>query len=366
MVRHSKNNTNSAQFTYAERSIAKKAWGGTSTAELGSTAQRPWSSCVLCLSPAQRPTVDSDGHIFCRECVLSDLVAQKEELERIHKALQTLHDRRADREKVLTQQAHDRLVRDFEARQDLTRTSYTSTTSGGTAGTKRKALDDVDAATPDTATGAIGDASRSSAVATQASEQVKAQLEQEEQDAKKSQLPSFWLPSLTPSQQQDALEVGLWDENGVPTKPMCRAGKPHPLNVKQLTFLNFWKPSNFKAEEEPTPLGSACPTCQAAFNQTSHAYVLRTCGHVVCRTCVHTLVLEPAGYKGEVESLQSTKKGERGNKSERKQKVKGQCAHCDAHIKDLAKDLVKLQREGTGYAAAGNKTVAKKGIAFMG
>lgn len=351
MPRHSKNNTSSAQFTYAERTKARRSWGGTATAELGSTAQRPWNSCVLCLAPARRPTVDAAGHLFCRECVLSDLVAQKDEIARIQNACQALADRREQREKASLQRAHDRRVQEFEARQNVTATA-------GPLSRKRKADDDPESlASSGPNKNGLAGGDHAAEVADEELRRIHSDLAAEEAEAKKSRLPSFWLPSLTPSEQQDALKLGLWSTDGVPSKPNCRAGKPHPLNVKQLVDLRFWRPGN--SQEEETPVDSACPTCQTMFGQTTQACVLRQCGHVLCRRCCLTLVLQPAGYAGTIEDLHS-------RKNEKTRRVKAQCAHCDADVRDAARDIVPLQREGTGYAAAGNKTVVKKGIAFQG
>lgn len=54
------------------------------------------------------------------------------------------------------------------------------------------------------------------------------------------------------------------------------------------------------------------------------------------------------------------------------QKKKGRaavacCPECDVGvIRDLNKDVIKLHREGTGYASAGGAETKRKGIAFQG
>jgi nitric oxide synthase-interacting protein len=55
---------------------------------------------------------------------------------------------------------------------------------------------------------------------------------------------------------------------------------------------------------------------------------LQVCGHVVCKTCVDKIV-----------------------------KPGKQCVACDATVKE--KDVVELQRDGTGYAAAGKAEAVK-------
>lgn len=63
MVRHSKNNTNSAKFTAHERSQLKS---GTQTERLGRDSMKNFNACSLCLERARDPRVCTEGHIFCQ------------------------------------------------------------------------------------------------------------------------------------------------------------------------------------------------------------------------------------------------------------------------------------------------------------
>jgi nitric oxide synthase-interacting protein len=42
------------------------------------------------------------------------------------------------------------------------------------------------------------------------------------------------------------------------------------------------------------------------------------------------------------------------------------CLECGKAIKSATKDLIALQREGTGFASAGGSETKKKGISFQG
>ena len=70
MTKHSKNNTASSVFSYAEY---KKLDYGTKRQRLGNESMRPFNACSLCLERARTPLACSEGHLFCTECVFTDL-----------------------------------------------------------------------------------------------------------------------------------------------------------------------------------------------------------------------------------------------------------------------------------------------------
>lgn len=72
MTKHSKNNTASSVFSYAEY---KKLDYGTKRQRLGNESMRLFNACSLCLERARIPLACSEGHLFCTECVFTDLGA---------------------------------------------------------------------------------------------------------------------------------------------------------------------------------------------------------------------------------------------------------------------------------------------------
>lgn len=70
MTKHSKNNTASSVFSYAEY---KKLDYGTKRQRLGNESMRLFNACSLCLERARTPLACSEGHLFCTECVFTDL-----------------------------------------------------------------------------------------------------------------------------------------------------------------------------------------------------------------------------------------------------------------------------------------------------
>lgn len=84
-TRHSKNNTAGPVFTYNERNIIKnKGEYGEITKRLNSESQKKLEHCSLCLTLATSPVSCTQGHIFCRSCIIENLVHQKEEIKQKH------------------------------------------------------------------------------------------------------------------------------------------------------------------------------------------------------------------------------------------------------------------------------------------
>jgi nitric oxide synthase-interacting protein len=79
MARHSKNNTASSVFTYAER--AKLTEYGTLKQRVGQDSQRSFEKCHLCLQKVIDPMSCCEGHIFCHDCIIENLVTQKKEID---------------------------------------------------------------------------------------------------------------------------------------------------------------------------------------------------------------------------------------------------------------------------------------------
>ncbi len=96
--------------------MARAAWGS-STARLSRDSFLPFASCWLCLEPAIDPVACLHGDVFCRECVLSNILAQKKEIKRAEKAREH-EDREAQEDKARRDaEAQERAVREFELTQ---------------------------------------------------------------------------------------------------------------------------------------------------------------------------------------------------------------------------------------------------------
>jgi nitric oxide synthase-interacting protein len=101
MTRHSKHNTTSGSFTYAER---QKLSYGTQSARCTKETLRPLTHCHLCLEMAREPNSCPQGHLSCRSCVLEDILAQKnsckERKAEYEKEIREREEKRREEEEV--------------------------------------------------------------------------------------------------------------------------------------------------------------------------------------------------------------------------------------------------------------------------
>ncbi|EJT96582.1 hypothetical protein DACRYDRAFT_120012 [Dacryopinax primogenitus] len=324
---HSKNNTASSVFSYAEY---KKLDYGTKRQRLGVDSMRPFSACSLCLSRARDPVCCSQGHLYCRECVLEDLVAQKKEMKRWEKRVGEW-EREEEAERLRARErARERVVREFEMSQvgiGGSKTANPVSDGAEPRGTKRK----FDLSSTDV-----------EHMAAEAEAAALKQIEAEQSEARRPKLPDFWLPSLTP----DA-PVGPLRE--IKMETMCRAGMPgHRMTLKGLIPVLFTveRVADGNGSGGSTGNGNGegkskaedvyiCPSCKKTLGASSQASVVKSCGHVICKTCISELV-----------------------------RPSGQCVVCEGKAGE--KGVVMLNREGTGYAAGGRAETSVKGIAFQG
>ncbi|KAJ2968286.1 hypothetical protein NUW58_g10254 [Xylaria curta] len=113
----SKRNTSRAVFTSYERELARKSWTSTS-ARLSRESFLPFSACRLCLETAIDPVSCVHGDIFCRECALSNILAQKKEIKRLEKVKDQEDAEAREQQARLDAEAQERAVREFEMTQN--------------------------------------------------------------------------------------------------------------------------------------------------------------------------------------------------------------------------------------------------------
>lgn len=93
--------------------MAQSAWAS-SSARLGRDSFLSFGSCSLCLQSAVDPVACSLGDIFCRECALSNILAQKNEIKRAEKAREHEEKEAADLKARQDEEAQARAAKEFE------------------------------------------------------------------------------------------------------------------------------------------------------------------------------------------------------------------------------------------------------------
>lgn len=114
MARHSKNNTSNSVFSYAEY---KKLDYGTKKQRLGVDSMKDRLSCALCLQRARDPVACSEGHLYCKECIYTDLLEQKKEIKRQQVKLEAMAKEEEEEKERRKVAARERVLKDFEERQ---------------------------------------------------------------------------------------------------------------------------------------------------------------------------------------------------------------------------------------------------------
>ncbi|KAF9648242.1 hypothetical protein BDM02DRAFT_3240904 [Thelephora ganbajun] len=344
MTKHSKNNTASSVFSYAEY---KKLDYGTKRQRLGNESMRPFNACSLCLERARTPLACSEGHLFCTECVFMDLVTQSRDIKKQKAKLTALKAEVEEEKKRVVEAARERVLKDFEKTHLGLSAKPTSPTptpgpikpsvTDSARGKKRKFEFDI---------------TEVERLTREAQEDALLQLEKEQAEALRAKLPDFWLPSLTPTYTSKGLPRSLTE---IKLQTTCHGGNPsHKLLKKDLISVRFSYPSTVdlqwhkqsrpiapveeplnprKAEETEDPI---CPSCRKQLTNSSRIFSMKPCFHVVCKTCVEELV-HPSK----------------------------QCVVCDHEVK-AGVDILELKREGTGFAAGGLAETSKTGVSFQG
>ncbi|PKY02743.1 hypothetical protein P168DRAFT_256381 [Aspergillus campestris IBT 28561] len=381
---HSKRNTSLPHFTSYERGLLRSTWG-TQRGVIGRDSFLPFGSCRLCLRPARAPVVAcaTNGDLFCRECAISDLLAQRQEIKRLEKERADAKQRLAEDEEHTLEEARKRELREFElvsmglggARQNENHKKRKAGDDGAAeeaalaafkkrevvVGGKRKKVFELDE----------GEMRR---VAREEQERLTRELKKEKLDESKSALPSFWVPSLTPSTDPNEIAAN----KAVKLNPICPAStddNKHSYSLKSLVEVHF--------TEEKASDGSpsrVCPSCKKTLTNGLKAFLTKPCGHVMCSPCVskfmtphdapdpHATKEEQAQtaalhgrilcYVCETDITPRDSNGEAADGSKKKKKK-------SKDKEGIQPGLVEISCEGTGYAGGGGNVAVKKGVAFQ-
>ncbi|KAK4204444.1 hypothetical protein QBC40DRAFT_303586 [Triangularia verruculosa] len=367
---HSKRNTTRPIFTSHERAMARAAWGD-STARLGRDSFLPFASCWLCLEPAIDPVACTNGDLFCRECALSNILAQKKEIKRAEKAREQ-EDREALEEQARADaEAQERAIREFELTQAGLSLKPAVRDNGRKSSTSTSTLVEKpppEAATPLDSNGTPGTSAKTGEkrkfaldedeLARIASEErAKARKAIDSEKASKPALPSFWSPFVTPgSNKSNTLHEVKKKTKTQPTCPSSSNDNPHYYSLHSLVTVHFTE----EIEASTKRTTRICPACKKGLTNSSRATLAKPCGHVLCKSCVDQF-MKPSSKSSSSEPVlcyvceaNLTDSSAKPSKKEKEGKEK----------EKILPGLVELRREGTGFSAGGANTVKKDTVTF--
>ncbi|ODH38928.1 hypothetical protein ACO22_02090 [Paracoccidioides brasiliensis] len=361
---HSKRNTSLPHFTSYERSLLRSTWGTQST-RLSRESFLPFSSCRLCLLPARAPVVAcaTNGDIFCRECAVNDLLAQRKEIKRLEKERELAERDREEGEGRLAEEARERELREFEM------------VSMGLEERKRKLDSDAGGGGDASPNGELArkrrkgfelDEKTMRNIAQEEREKIRKKIERERIQSSKSQLPSFWVPSLTPSASN-----GPHASKPVKLTPLCPASTPenkHTYSLKGLVTVNFTENKDDQSGETIR----ICPSCQKGLSNGVKAILTKPCGHVICKPCVNKFMtphLHPDPHSTDLKDTETHDKVLcyvcETDVTEWKASKESKDGKKEKENDKIRPGLVTINSEGTGFAGGGSNIAKKAGTAFQ-
>lgn len=224
---------------------------GTVKQRLGVDSIKAFESCNICLSQAVEPQVCDRGHLFCKECILMNLLEQK--------------------------QAKKRQLARWKASQKLDREEQVQLFDAETAG-KLAALEKAEASIPDGSAWThfqeerkYGKLSHEQADHLRAKEAILNAKDRPDKLAIKQSLAQscFWVPEMTP-----AVESKIAKPDKLLPCPADNT-KSHSIKLSMLTPVRA------------TVLDGmySCDSCKLTLTHQASG-VLKACGHLLCMKCI--------------------------------------------------------------------------------
>ncbi|XP_073513833.1 nitric oxide synthase-interacting protein [Phyllobates terribilis] len=298
MTRHGKNCTAGAVYTYYEKKKDTAASGyGTQTVRLSKDAVKDFDCCCLSLQPCKDPVVTPDGYIYEKEAILEYILHQKREIARQMKAYEKQKNEKKTEMEELSKAAKESKMKVFLDKEmsiiSKPLNPFTRRAEGG---------------------GAVAAEAGSSS--------------QQSSEEKNKQLPSFWIPSLTPEAKSTQVKK--------PDKSVYCPMSGRPLKMKDLISVKFTA-----VDDKVDRVGLinrqdryVCAVTRDMLGNSVPCAVLRPSGAVVTLECVEKLI-----KKDMTDPIRGDKLTER--------------------------DIIVLQRGGTGFSGSGVQLEAKEARPVM-
>ncbi|XP_047428351.1 nitric oxide synthase-interacting protein [Mugil cephalus] len=302
MTRHGKNCTAGAVYTYHEKKKDTAASGyGTQSIRLGKDAIKDFDCCCLSLQPCQDPVVTPDGYLYEKQAILEYILHQKTEIAKKMKAYEKQKQAQKSNSQLESKSEERERVERFKTREN----SIVSKPINPFTSAQGKGDEKVK---PQSSSG-----ESSTAGAAPSSSQ---------------SLPSFWIPSLTPEAKPTLIKK--------PSKTVLCPMSGRPIKMNELITVRFTPldPSLDRVALLNRQDRYVCAVTRDALGNSVPCAVLRPSGTVVTQECVERLI-----KKDMIDPISGDKLTDR--------------------------DIIPLQRGGTGFAASGVALSAKEARPVM-
>lgn len=307
---------------------------------------------------------------------MSNLLAQRKEIKRLEKVASRRREEEEDQRARDEEETRQRAVAEFEAVQMGLEVKIGR--GGKVIGREKgKVLIEQDAGDETKSLGSSEPSSRGQKrkfeideeelkrIALEERSRAKLALEEEKQAAK-PHLPSFWVPGKTPDQNYAREDTSKQN----PICPASSSASPHALSLKTLVSVHFNTEKSSQTDKDKAAI--TCPSCNKTLTNSTKAMLAIPCGHVLCKPCVDRFMKpdlrhhrdahddgpEPESihcYVCDADLSGATGKGkDKDGKKSKKDKDKG-----------VKPGLVEIRSEGTGFASGGKAVVKRDGVAFQ-
>ncbi|XP_071375101.1 nitric oxide synthase-interacting protein [Centroberyx affinis] len=303
MTRHGKNCTAGAVYTYHEKKKDTAASGyGTQSIRLGKDAIKDFDCCCLSLQPCKDPVVTPDGYLYEKQAILEYILHQKTEIAKKMKAYEKQKQvQKSDSQLESKSEERERAER-FKTRENsIVSKPINPFTSGQAKGSEAGRAD----------SGPANSSTAGSSAATSS-----------------QSLPSFWIPSLTPEAKPTQLKK--------PSKTVSCPMSGRPIKMNELITVRFTPldPSLDRVALLTRQDRYVCAVTRDTLGNSVPCALLRPSGAVVTQECVEKLI-----RKDMIDPVTGDKLSD--------------------------KDIIPLQRGGTGFAGSGVQLGAKEARPVM-
>ncbi|XP_038055220.1 nitric oxide synthase-interacting protein-like [Patiria miniata] len=309
MTRHQRNCTAGTVYTYHERQKdAAQSGYGTNKTRLGKDSVGDFDCCCLTLQPCPNPVITEEGYLYDKEAIIEYVLKQKQDYERKLKEYHRQCRLHQDEESQAKKSAKEDQVKAFiEKERSITSKPLNPFTEAPPA--KRAKMEESKQDTPTTSSSSSNGNSKAGGTT--------------ENGEKKSELPSFWIPSLTPQAKATAIQK--------PDKTVYCPMSKKPLKVKNLIPVNFVRAddANDNRPMVAKQIRYKCAVTHDVLSNKTPCAVLRPSGKVVTLDCVEKII-----------------------KKDMRDPFTGDT------LKD--NDIIKIRRGGTGFASAAETSLEAK------